>query len=319
MDENKEKQTKILLIAEDIKLQDYVILILMGEGYTVQNYLSHNEFYDNMNKEQFDLIIIDFSSPKIEGLTICKKIRETFLLRQTPIIMVLSKGDVLNKAKAIYSGADDYIEKHLLSEELIVRVKASLWRMNKYRDTNPLTRLPTVSTTLKELQSKIKSKELFAVGCAELFQFRKFNGRYGFSRGEEIIIHTAEIIKQAIIELGTCYDFLAHFAGDTFFFIIPVESIDAICRKIIQDFDNTIPSFYDIQDREKQCIFLKNRKGAFERYPILRISIGIITNENYPLTCTTQIIQVATELKDYAKTFEKSIYIKERRRKSSSF
>ncbi len=311
---HNQKKTKVLLIVEDIKLQDYIALVLIGEGYDVVTYASGEELLKGINRETFDLIIIEFLSEHIDGLNICKIIRETFLLRQTPVIIILPNNDPLNKAKAIYSGADDYIEKDNLSEELLLRVKTSLWRVYRYRDVNPITKLPGISTALKELDKLIKANKPIAVGYAELYKFRRFNDRYGFSRGDEVIKHTASIIREALIELGTSSDFLAHFGGDDFVFITLPESIEEICKKIIKDFDETIISFYDEEDKKRKGIVIKNRQGGLTHYPLLRISIGVLTNENYPLTETAQVLEVTQELKNYAKKFDKSIYVKERRR-----
>ena len=313
MQGNRNSKAKILLITEDVKLQDYIALILIGEGYIVNTYPSGRELLNNINRKPFDLIIVDFSSPDINGLDICKNIRETFLLRQTPVIMLLDDDDPLNKAKSIYSGADDYIEKSLLSAELLLRVKTALWRMYRYKDVNPLTKLPGVSSALKELRSEIESNKHFAVGYAELYKFRRFNDKYGFSRGDEVIKYTAELIRKTLVELGSASDFLAHFGGDDFIFITSPESINVVCKEIITEFDNNILSFYDVEDRNRKSIIVKNRKGGLDTYPILRISIGILTSENYTITNTAQIMQVTQELKNYAKKFDKSMYAKERR------
>ncbi|MCM8756698.1 MAG: diguanylate cyclase [Candidatus Omnitrophica bacterium] len=312
--QEKESKSKILIIVEDPKLQDYLTLILMGEGYIVQVYSSEEELRKNINKESFDLLIVDFLSQNIDGLKICKLVRETLFLRYTSMITLLPDSDPLNKAKSIYSGADDYIEKSIISQELLFKVKAALWRIYRYQDIDPLTKLPSISTALKELQNKINSRASFAVGYAELFEFQRFNERYGFKRGDEVIIHTANLIRQAIVELGSPSDFLFHFGGDDFIFITLPESIDTICKKIVSDFDDTIISFYDENDRRNKCIYIKNRRGEICRYPLMKISIGIVSSVNYPLTSPAQIIQIVTELKDYAKKFEKSEYVKERRK-----
>ena len=313
MGENESSKTKILLVTEDIKLQDYIALILIGEGYSVEAYASGKEMLSNMDKKTFDLFIIDFSSPNVDGLSLCKTIRETFLLRQVPVIILLDDNNPLSKAKSIYSGADDYIEKSSLSTELLLRVKTSLWRVYRYKDVNPLTKLPGASFALKELQNIIESKDDFAVGYADLYRFRRFNDKYGFSRGDKVIKYTGELIRDILIESGNSSDFLAHFGGDDFLFITLPDNVDTICSEIVNRFDNGILSFYDPEDKDRKGIVIKTRKGSLVTYPILRISIGVLTNNNYSVTETAQVMQVTQELKDYAKKFDKSIYIKERR------
>ncbi len=305
---------RILVIVEDLKLQDLIALILIGEGYEVKTYFSDKDALKDLSENTADLIIIDFLSPKIDGLNFCKSVRENILVRYIPIIVLIPKENPLSKMKAIYGGADDYIEKPFTSEELLARVKAALWRVNRYQDINPLTKLPGISTAIKELKKRIESKELFGVGLADLYNFKKFNDRYGFKRGDEVLKYTGLLMQRALTELGSPQDFLAHFGGDDFLFISSVDAIEDICKKIIKDFEEIIPSFYDEEDRERGYILVKNRKGEILQVPFLKIYIGVVTNENYEFTSSGQIFQIATELRDYAKKFEKSMYIKERRR-----
>jgi len=152
------------------------------------------------------------------------------------------------------------------------------------------------------------------VGLADLHDFRKFNDRYGFKRGDEVLKYMGLLIRRALTELGTSQDFLAHFGGDDFLFISSTDAIEDICKKIIKDFEEIIPSFYDEEDRERGYILIKSRKGEMIQVPFLKIYIGVTTNENYELTSSGQIFQIVTELRDYAKKFEKSMYIKERRK-----
>jgi len=151
-------QEKILVIVEDLKLQDFITLILMGEGYKVKTYSSDKDVLKDLDENIADLIIIDFSSSKIDGLNFCKSIRENLSARYIPVILLVPKENPLSKMKAIYTGADDYIEKPFTSEELLARVKAALWRLDRYQDINPLTKLPGISTAIKELKKELKVK-----------------------------------------------------------------------------------------------------------------------------------------------------------------
>ncbi len=314
MESLKAIKPKILVVVEEPPLQEKLSLILLGEGYNVQVYSRGEDFLKDVGSESFDLIITEFSSPNINGLELCRTLRETFLLRYTPLIMLLKKGSAVDKAKIIYGGADDYIDNPESSEEILLKVKAALWRAYRYQDISPLTHLPSISTTMRELKTKIEAQDPFAVGYAELFQFRRFNERYGFRRGDEVLIHTAELLRKTIMEFGSPYDFLSHFGGDDFVFITLPESVEDICTNATEEFDRSILSFYDDDDRQRGCIYLKNRRGELCSYPIMKMSIGVVTNEFYPLTSAGQIIQVITELKNYAKKFEKSTWVKERRK-----
>lgn len=309
------KKTKISIIVEDRILQDYIILVLMGEDYEVRAYSSQGEAISGLERETPELIISVLRSPNINGMDICKILRKNFLFRYTPIIFILEDTDSLDKARLIYAGADDYLQRASIEEELLIKIKLCLSRIGRAKDINPLTGLPGQSNLLKELQKRIDEKSLFAVCCADIYKLRFYNQRYGFKKGDDVIKYEASTILKVMKELGSPLDFLAHPQNDDFFFLTQHDSAEAIAEKIARLFDLDIASFYDTEDRKRGHLVLKNRKGEIIKVPFLRTYIGIVTNENYQFFSPTQVLQIATELMEFAqKNSEKSYYAKERRK-----
>lgn len=308
------KKEKIIVIIEDVQFQDFVASALAKEEFTVKTCFSSEEALKNLYKENPDLVIIDYLSPHVNGLEFCAKIRKKFLFRYLPLILLIPKDEPSIKAKSIEKGVDEFIEKPFTSSELILRTKVVLQRIHHYQDIHPLTKLPGFSSLIKEMNLRINKKEIFAVAYADLGNFRKFNEHYGFERGDEILLFVSNIIKEALQELGSEFDFLSHVGSDDFIFISSTEGIEDICKQIIDTFSENILTFYDEEDRKQGFILVKDRRGRLIKYPFLRIHIGIVTNQFYPFISSAQVLQIATELKDYAKKFEKSMYVKERRK-----
>jgi hypothetical protein len=90
--------------------------------------------------------------------------------------------------------------------------------------------------------------------------------------------------------------------------------VDKLCQRIIKEFDNFAPSFYNEEDRARGYIVAKDRKGNEEKVPLLSISIGVVTNENRKVTHIAEIGEVGAELKAAAKRLERSNYIKDKRK-----
>lgn len=308
------EEDKILIVINDQQTRDLLAALLVGEGYQVKTCSNQVEAFEVLAKEPFNLVIVDFVAPYINGIEICKQIRGNFILRYMSIILIMDTKDSMNKIKGIYAGADDYIEAPVEPAEFLIRVKSSLVRMTRDLDANPLTKLPGNVSILKELETRIKSGALFAVGYLDLNKFKEFNDHYGFEVGDKVICHTALIIINALEKLGGVSNFLGHIGGDDFIFVASPDAIEEICRKIVEDFDKGIGSFYNEEDRKKGYIITKNRIGQLCKIPLLSLSIGVITNERRPLSHVGEIIQIGNELKNYAKTFGKSIYIKDRRK-----
>jgi PleD family two-component response regulator len=312
---NADKKIKIFVITADQNIQNYITAMLIGEDYEARIYSRASDALNDLIQDTPDLIISDAQFPDSNSVDICKKIKNLATFSHIPLIYILEDSGQLNKAKLIYAGADDYIQKSLLEEELLLRVKLSLLRAFRQQELNPVTGLPGGAALLKELQKRIEAKSPIAVGCVDLYKFRQFNQRYGFKKGDEVIAHTASLILQSLRYAAGPTNFLTHVGGDNFFFISSPLEADSVMNSLIKDFDAGIGSFYDEADRKKGYILLKNRKGDIVQVPLMRVYIGLVTNEHYPFTNPGQIIQIANELKDFAqKTFEKSMFVKERRR-----
>ena len=307
-------QGKILIIVNEVETQDFLAALLIGEGYEVKTCTNQEDGLEILKKEPFNLVLANFHAPYINGIEICKTIRRSFTLRHITVILLMDNKEPMEKIKGIYAGADDYIDKPFEPGEFLARVKASLVRMTRDLDANPLTKLPGNVSILKEIEARIKSQAPFAVGYLDLNKFKEFNDRYGFEIGDQVITHTALIIIEALEKLGSPQDFLGHIGGDDFIFLTTPDCIEVVCNKVIQDFDKTVVDFYNEVDKKRGYIITKNRLGQLCKIPFLSLSIGIVTNEHRPLTHVGQVIQIGNEVKNYAKTFGKSIYIKDRRK-----
>lgn len=307
-----QQEPKILIATADVGLMDYLKVLLNGEGYNVFCCNEGNAVIDSLSTNAIDLFIVDFDN--MNTIEACKFIRSNFTLRHIPVILLVKQEETMNKIKGIYAGADDYIEKPIQAGELLTRIKANLWRANRDLDANPLTKLPGNVTILRELEKRIKNKDKFCVGYCDLDKFKEYNDYYGFEWGDKVIKHTAWVISNALVTLGAANDFLGHIGGDDYIFITEWESVKDICEKIVKEFDTSIPSFYKEEDLKRGYIIVKNRNGKVTATSILSISIGVATNKIRDLTHVGQVIQVITELKNYAKTFSESIYIIDRRR-----
>ncbi len=306
----------ILLIVNEPQTRELLCALLIGEGYQVQNCNNQAEGFEILKKQSFNLVITDFFSPAVNGIEICKHIRSNFSLRHLSIVLIMDNKEPMDKIKGIYAGADDYVEKPFEAGEFLARVKASLVRITRDLDANPLTKLPGNISVLKELETRIKSNVLFAVGYLDLNRFKEFNDRYGFELGDQVICQTAQIIIKNLEKFGTATDFLGHIGGDDFIFVTSPECAEEISRGIVDDFDKSILSFYNEEDRLRGYIITKSRTGEILEVPLLSVSIAIVTNEIRKISHVGEISQIAAELKNFAKSIGGSVYVKDRRKLS---
>jgi DNA-binding response OmpR family regulator len=114
---------KILIIEDEEKIANSLKKGLQQEKYVVDVSYDGEAGYDLASGEKYDLIILDLMLPKIDGLTICNKLRKEDKI-DTPILMLTARGSIEDKVTGLNIGADDYLPKPFSFEELLARVKA---------------------------------------------------------------------------------------------------------------------------------------------------------------------------------------------------
>ncbi|MCX8075208.1 MAG: response regulator transcription factor [Clostridia bacterium] len=114
---------KILIVDDEKPIVDILKFNLEKEGYTTIEAYDGEEAVQKALSENPDLILLDVMLPKLDGFTVCKKIRQSL---NCPILMLTAKEDVVDKIIGLELGADDYMTKPFSIRELIARIKANL-------------------------------------------------------------------------------------------------------------------------------------------------------------------------------------------------
>ena len=304
---------RILIADDDPDIRDVLKLTLAEENYEVTEAGDGEEALKIINAKPLDLVLLDYKMPKLDGRQVCRLVKRDLLLRHFPVIMVTGKGEVSDRIDGIDAGADDYIVKPFEPKELLARIRMILRRTERDLEANPLTRLPGNVSILNELSRRLESKTLFSVCYLDLDKFKAYNDTYGFEHGDDVIRETARILIRTTQEAGNADDFIGHIGGDDFVIVTTPERTDDICKKVIEEFEKTSPTFYNETDRKKGYIVAHDRQGKEQSVPLLSISIGVVSNEARKIEHVAQIGEIGAELKSYAKSMERSNYVKDKR------
>jgi len=124
---------KILIVDDEMDIAELISDVLVDEGYETVIRNDGLSAIDILKKENFDLIILDIMMPGMSGVEVCNKIRESV---SSPIIFVSAKNQIIDKVLGFEIGADDYITKPFIVEELLARVKAHIRRSNRSEISN---------------------------------------------------------------------------------------------------------------------------------------------------------------------------------------
>jgi DNA-binding response OmpR family regulator len=124
----------ILLIEDEKNLARFIELELQHETYTVSVAYDGRQGLELALEKDWDLILLDLMLPGINGVEVCRRIRN---IKQTPIIMITARDGVIDRVMGLDSGADDYIPKPFAIEELLARMR-SLFRRSNAESKQPL-------------------------------------------------------------------------------------------------------------------------------------------------------------------------------------
>ena len=305
---------KVLVVDDEPDIRDVLRITLEAEKFEVTEAENGEEALKIIPQKTFDLVLLDYKMPRMDGREVCRRIKKDILLRHLPIIMVTGKGEITDKVDGIDAGADDYIVKPFEPEELLAHIRMILRRTEIDLEANPLTRLPGNISIMNELNQRLNNHSLFAACYVDLDKFKAYNDTYGFERGDNVIKETARILLRATKELGNPEDFVGHIGGDDYVIITTFPKVDALCNKIIDDFNKTAKDFYNETDWKNGYIIAHDRQDVEKQFPLLSISIGVVSNESRKIDHVAQIGEIGAELKSYAKSLKKSNYVVDKRK-----
>ena len=303
----------ILVVDDDPDIARFVEVNLRSAGYDVSVASDGEQALEKAAALRPDLVLLDVMMPRIDGFEVAQRLRRNPQTASTSIIMLTAKALSTDKVLGLTAGADDYIIKPFDPIELLARVKGTLRRAKEMRNLSPLTGLPGNIRIQEEIERNVRDDRPFAVLYCDLDNFKAYNDEKGFVRGDRLIQATARIIQDAVVEFAGTDGFVGHVGGDDFVAVVPPESAEDIAKRIVERFDGDIHEFYEREDIKRGYIEVEDRKGEMQKLPLAGVSVGIATTEVRKFEHYGEAVDVATEMKQYAKRQSGSSFAVDRR------
>ncbi len=303
----------ILVVDDDPDIARFVEVNLRSVGYDVLVAGDGEEALKRADENRPDLVLLDVMMPRVDGFEVAQRLRRNPRTANTSIIMLTAKALSSDKVLGLTSGADDYIIKPFDPIELLARVKTTLRRAREMRNLSPLTGLPGNIRIQDEIQRKVEDETPLAVLYCDLDNFKAYNDHYGFVKGDRVIQATARILQEAVEEFAKADGFLGHVGGDDFVVVVAPDVAETTAAWICQRFDQEVGGFYDREDRERGFVEVEDRQGKLQRFGLVAISIGVATTSRRKFQHYGEAVDVATEMKQFAKRQGGSSYAVDRR------
>ncbi len=194
------------------------------------------------------------------------------------------------------------------SQDLIREITEQ--QIQSARHANPLTQLPGNVPINEHIERLLHRSSHFVICYFDLDHFKPFNDRYGFRRGDDIILLCARILSEAS---DPELDFLGHIGGDDFVILFQSKDWEQRCAQILARFDQEVEALFDPQDLNARGFEGKDRQGNMLFFPLASLSIGAASVAPDEYRSHYEVAAAAGEAKKQAKTIPGSALFIERR------
>lgn len=180
----------ILVVDDEKEIRNLIEIYLKNEGYKVLKAEDGEEGLKILENEKVHLIVLDVMMPKMDGIQMCQKVRET---KNIPILMLSAKSEDMDKIQGIMTGADDYLTKPFNPLELSVRVKSLLRRAYYFNSMN------NVNSNIIKIENLIidKDEHTVKVDNKEIsFTSREFDILYLLASNRGQVFSTEDIFRK---------------------------------------------------------------------------------------------------------------------------
>ncbi len=127
---------RILVVEDDAAVADGLVMNLDAEGYETVHVDHGRDAVPAFEAGEFDLVLLDIMLPEVDGLTICRQIRESGA--RTPVVFLTAKGTTEERIEGLVAGGDDYLPKPFSIHELLARIQGIFRRQSWLSDDNDL-------------------------------------------------------------------------------------------------------------------------------------------------------------------------------------
>jgi PleD family two-component response regulator len=314
--ENASRATRILVVDDEPTVIQVLSRFLTREGYQAVSAINGQEALEKIQQEVPDVLLLDVKMPVLDGLSVCRAMRADFRTRGLPIILLTGNGRLEDRLQGYKTGADDFLTKPFNLDELKIRIEGALHRRQWDQGTHPLTHLPGSPGIEEEVRRRLGLGAPFAFAYIDIDYFKAFNDVYGYEAGDRVIKEVADSLIRSSIESAARTGFPGHIGGDDFVLIAPIETMKDMLPEIIKRFDTKRFAHYRPEDIQRGAVLCKNRRGQDQEFPLIALSIAVVSTQTRRISHYARLAGIASELKRFVKSQDhggKSLAIWDRR------
>lgn len=235
----EDRTYSILVVDDDPVSRTLLERLLTKEGFHVISAENGEQALNIFKKQYIPIILTDWIMPKMNGVELCRAIRDIEAPGYVFIIIITARDSRDDIVKGLEAGADDYVSKPFYPPELLARIKTGIRILELERSlrkaneeikrlsiTDPLTNCYNRGYLMehlpKEIKRAIRYKHLLSLAITDIDHFKRVNDTYGHQAGDKVLKYFVELIISSIRNS----DWVARYGGEEFVVVIPETGID---------------------------------------------------------------------------------------------
>ncbi len=256
---------RLLIVEDDSDLSDMLDAYFRVQEYDVLTAMWGRDALKICSEEPVNLIMLDIRLPDIDGYEICRQLRSQRRTQDVPIIFLTEKRDRVDKLQGLELGVVDYITKPFDVQELRLRVRNAISRVEQAALVNPVTELPETPVLDDHLNALLYTDQHWALLLLAIGGLNTLRELYGFVAADEMLRAVTLMIRNAVREFGNEDDLIAHLSAEEFVILTSAEKVGSIRERIETRVRSSLIHFYRPKEVENaEANFLALETGVID-------------------------------------------------------
>lgn len=236
---------KILIVDDDNQMAQQLATELKNAGHHCAVRNDGTGILKIAGKSDIDLLLLDVMLPGTSGFEICRQIRRDKKVYMLPIIFVSSMNDEAEIEHGLAQGADGYITKPVDMQSFVQRVDRMLESRHDTDYVDALTGLPNNDGIRRLIQQYITRDDAFALIYIELMHLKELTAHTDTAGSDKALRHLTRALRHCAENMGFDDYAFGHIGGGHFIGIVPIDSAETYCNKVLQSWRRHMSRFYN--------------------------------------------------------------------------
>ncbi|HZM14481.1 MAG TPA: response regulator [Candidatus Krumholzibacteria bacterium] len=312
-----QEPSRILVVDDEENLRNILEFQLRAEGFAVRGLGRGDETLATTLQWKPDLVLLDLMMPGMDGFSVCRALRGNESTQGLPVIVVTARGDAATRLQALVAGAHEFVVKPYAWDELLGRIRKAIELSRRHHGAPSFVGLPGSAATEAQIARLHHGTEDFAFLSLDVDHFRRFNEKFGYEKGDEVVRLLARLITEATESLEASVKFVAHLGGDEFVILVSPEVARPLADDLITRFDKESRRFFAKRDLDHGHYETVARHGRREMVPLLALTVALVDHVKQRDLQPRKLTDLAAELRAVGKARLGSIVVCERRERAA--